>query len=59
MVDSFCYLSDMLSTESGADAAITATVMCARKKLWELVPSVTLKPPSLKITNQFYMIELD
>ena len=34
IVDSFCYLGDMISMEGGADAA----VRCARKKFRELAP---------------------
>ena len=36
IVDSFCYLGDMLSTERGADAAVLARVRCVLRKFREL-----------------------
>ena len=54
IVDSFCYLGDMVSTERGADGAMTARVRCAWKKFGELAPFLTSKAPPMRMTGQVY-----
>ena len=45
IVDSFCYLSDILSTKGRADAAVSARVKRSWKKLCELALFLLFKTP--------------
>ena len=54
MVDSFCYLGDMLNADGGVDLAVTTRVRSGWKKFRELMPFLTSKAPSLKMKGQVY-----
>ena len=54
VVESFCYLGDMLGAEGGADAAVTSRVRSGWKKFRELAPFLTSKAPPLKMKGQVY-----
>jgi hypothetical protein len=51
-VGKFCYLSDMLDAEGGADLAVATRVRCAWKKFRELSPFLTSKGVSLKLKGK-------
>ena len=50
IVDSFCYLGDMLSVDGWVDVAVAASV-CVWKKLKELAPLLTYKAPRPKLRS--------
>ena len=54
VVDSFCYLGDMLNADGGVDLAVTTRVRSGWKKFRELMPFLTSKAPSLKMKGQVY-----
>jgi len=43
LVDKFCYLSDMLSVDGDADAAVEARIRIGWNKFWQMVPLLTNK----------------
>ena len=43
LVDTFCYLGDMLSVDGDADAAVEARIQIGWNKFWQLVPLLTSK----------------
>jgi len=43
LVDTFCYLGDMLSVDGDADAAVEARIQIGLNKFWQLVPLLTSK----------------
>ena len=51
-MEQFCYLGDMLSTDGGADAAVTARIRKGWSKFRELAPFLTSRstPPKMKGT---------
>jgi len=49
LVDMFCYLSDMLSVDGDADAALEARIRIGWNKFRQLVPLLTNKDVSLII----------
>ena len=55
IVNSFCFLGNMLSVEGGVDVAVTARVRCAREKIRELAAFLTSKAPSMRMKGHVYM----
>jgi len=47
--DKFCYLGDVLSPNSGAHAAVLATIQCSWNKFRHLAPFLTAKDTSMQI----------
>jgi hypothetical protein len=56
MVDSFCYLGDMISAGGGAVDASRARVRSGWKKFQDLAPVLTLRGASLKLKGKIYSI---
>jgi len=54
LVDKFCYLSDMLSVDGDADAAVETRIRIGWNKFWQLVPLLTNKDISLKVRGKLY-----
>jgi len=54
LVDKFCYLSDMLSVDGDADAAVEATIRIGWNKFRQLVPLLTNKDISLIMRGRLY-----
>jgi len=56
VVDKFCYLSDMLSVDRDADAAVKARIRIGWNKFRQLVPLLTNSDISLIRRERFYSI---
>ena len=54
LVESFCYLGDVLDASGGVDSAVRARVRCGWKKFHELSPFLTSKAPSPKMKGLVY-----
>ena len=54
LVDTFCYLGDMLSVDEDADAAVEARVRIGWNKFSQLVPLLTNKDVSLIMRGRLY-----
>jgi len=54
LVDKCCYLGDMLSVEGDADAAVETRNRIGWNKFRQLVPLLTNKDISLKVTGRLY-----
>jgi len=54
LVDKFCYLSDMLSVDGDADAAVEARLRIGWNKFRQLVPLLTNKDVSLIMRGRLY-----
>ena len=54
LVDKFCYLSDMLSVDGDADAAVEARIRIDLNKFRQLVPLLTNKDISLIMRGRLY-----
>ena len=54
VVDSFCYLGDMLSAAGGCDQATTTRVKSAWKKFRELMPVLTMRHLLPKTCGRIY-----
>ena len=54
LVDKFCYLSDMLSVDGDADAAVEARIRIGWNKFRQLVPLLTNKDVSLIMRGRLY-----
>jgi len=54
LVDKFCYLSDMLSVDGDADAAVEARNRIGWNKFKQLVPLLTNKDVSLIMRGRLY-----
>jgi len=54
LVDKFCYLSDMLSVDGDADAAVEIRIQIGWNKFRQLVPLLTNKDISLKVRARLY-----
>ena len=54
IVDTFCYLGDMLSAGGGVEEAVCCRVRCAWGKFNELMPILTMRGTSLKVKGKIY-----
>ena len=54
LVDTFCYLADMLSVDGDADAAVEARIRIDWNKFRQLVPLLTNKDVSLIMRGRLY-----
>ena len=54
LVDKFCYLSDMLSVDGDADAAVEARIRIGSNKFRQLVPLLTNKDMYLIMRGTLY-----
>jgi len=54
LVDKFCYLSDMLTMDGDANAAVEARIRIGCNKFRQLVPLLTNTDVSLIMRGQFY-----
>ena len=54
LVDKFCYLSDILSVDGDADAAVEARIRIGWNKFRQLVPLLTYKDVSLIMRGRLY-----
>jgi len=54
LVDNFCYLGDMLSVDSDADAAVEARICKRWNKCRQLVPLLSTKDISLLMRGKLY-----
>jgi len=54
LVDKFCYLSDILSVDGDADAAVEARIRTGWNKFGQLVPLLTYKDVSLIMRGRLY-----
>ena len=54
LVDTFCYLGDMLSVDGDADAAVEARIRIGWNKFRQLVPLLTNKDVSLIMRGRLY-----
>ena len=54
VVESFCYLGDMILASGGCERAITTRVRCAWSKFHELMPLLTARSVSLIRRGQLY-----
>ena len=55
LVDKFCYLGNMLSTDEDADAAVENRIQIGTNKFRQLVPLLTKKDISLKVSGRLYL----
>ena len=53
-VTKFCHLGDIISSNGGAEAAVTARMRCAWRKFRELAPVLTQKGFSLRLKGRVY-----
>jgi len=54
LVDTFCYLGDMLSVDGDADAAVETRIRISWNKFRPLVPLLTNKDKSLIVRGRLY-----
>jgi len=54
LVDTFCYLGDMLSADGDADAVVEARIRIGWNKFRQLVPLLTNKDVSLVMRGRLY-----
>jgi hypothetical protein len=54
IVDTFCYLGDMLSAGGGVEEAVRCRVRCAWGKFRELAPIITARGTSLRLKGKIY-----
>ena len=54
VVNSFCYLGDMLDGSGGAEAAVATRIRCGWKKFQELSPFLTSRAPSLMMKGKVF-----
>ena len=49
LVDKFCYLGDLVSTDGGADVAVIVTIWTCWNNFRQLAPLLTAKGPYMHI----------